>query len=576
MKLKSFFLSIAVFGFLFFNFSAQTNAAGASLYLSPANGTYNIGDTFKISVKLDSGGSVINAADGVLSFNPAGFSVINVLKTGSVFNLWTTEPAFSNSAGNIVFGGGTTANFNGPSGTIVIVTFRAKDSGKFSMNFSSGSILAADGKGTNILSSMAAGVYAVNPKAADLPPYETSAEAKTSISPIKNTPKSPNVFSSTHPDQSRWYSNNNPKISWDLEKDITGVNLLVDQSPVSIPAKHYKEFLSEKQLEEIGDGVNYFHVQLCNKFGCGGVTHFKLQIDTIKPDAFEIKIKEGEKTSNPHPAISFETKDAPSGVNYYQVKIGEAGWVETREAEYRLSDQPWGKRTIIVKAVDKAGNSTLAVTEVEILPLETPRITDYPKELISGAKFSIAGIAPAEAIVKIYIQKDEKTEEYEAKSEKSGKWNYAYVKAAEKGTYGIWAEAVDLKGARSDFSEKIFITVTPPAYLRIGKILIDYLTISVALFVLLFAIILMILWAWEKIRERSRKVKKEVTEAEEGLIKAFRHLEKEVEKEAAKIDGNPKLSKKEKKISENLKKALRVAEKFIGKEIRDIEKELKR
>ncbi|MDP3057581.1 MAG: cohesin domain-containing protein [bacterium] len=571
MSLKNIFLSVAAFGFLFLIFSDRTNAAGASLYLSPASGTYNIGETFKISIKLDSGGSVINAADGVLSFNPEGLSVVSISKTGSAFNLWTTEPAFSNSAGSIIFGGGTTTNFSGASGTIVAITFRAKDSGKHSVNFSSGSILASDGKGTNILSGMASGVYVINPRATDLPLKETS------ISAVNNTPKAPNVFSSTHPDQSRWYSNENPKISWDLEKDITGVNLLVDQSAVSIPAKRYKEPLSEKQLEEIGNGVSYFHVQLCNKFGCGGVAHFKLQIDTIKPEAFEIKIKEGEKTSNPHPTIAFETKDVPSGINYYQVKIGETDWVETRGAEYRLSDQPWGKRTIIVKAVDKAGNSTLAVTEVEILPLETPRITDYPKELISGAKFSIAGTAPADATVKIYIQKDGKTEEFQAKSDKAGKWNYAYAKVAEKGVYGIWAEASDLRGARSDLSEKIFITVIPPTYLRIGKLLIDYLTISIILLILLLIIIFIILWAWKKIKERSKKVKRKATDAEKGLVRAFRHLEKEVEKQVMKFDRNPKrMSRKEKVIYNSLGKALRVAEKFIGKEIKDIESELRK
>jgi len=78
------------------------------------------------------------------------------------------------------------------------------------------------------------------------------------------------------------------------------------------------------------------------------------------------------------------------------------------------------------------------------------------------------------------------------------------------------------------------------------------------------------------IRKRKRKLEKEVTEAERALYQAFKALKEEVEEQVAKLDGKPGLSEKEKKICEDLKEALRISEKFIGKEIEDIERELKK
>jgi hypothetical protein len=47
-----------------------------------------------------------------------------------------------------------------------------------------------------------------------------------------------------------------------------------------------------------------------------------------------------------------------------------------------------------------------------------------------------------------------------------------------------------------------------------------------------------------------------------------------VKEQVADLDGNPDLSEREEKIYKNLKEALKISEKFIGKEIKDIEKEL--
>ena len=84
--------------------TARVQAAEASLYLSPASGTYELGSSFSMSIVVNSGGGVgINASDAVVVFDPAFLRISKVSQTGSIFNLWTTEPGFSNQAGQITY-----------------------------------------------------------------------------------------------------------------------------------------------------------------------------------------------------------------------------------------------------------------------------------------------------------------------------------------------------------------------------------------------------------------------------------------------------------------------------------------
>ena len=155
--MKKILLILIIFGFFFIIPSVE--AASASLYLSPPSGTYGVDSTFSIKVKVNSGGKFINAVEGTLIFNPAELDITKISKSNSIFSLWTAEPTFSNSTGDIIFGGGTPSNFIGTSGAVITITFKAKASASANVSFSSGSVLAADGKGTNILGNMNNGIY---------------------------------------------------------------------------------------------------------------------------------------------------------------------------------------------------------------------------------------------------------------------------------------------------------------------------------------------------------------------------------------------------------------------------------
>jgi len=96
----------------------------------------------------------VNAAEGVIAFSPEKLEVRSISKAPSVFNLWAQEPSFSNTQGRVSFEGVVlNPGFVGE-GTILTITFRAKTPGTAQWSFSSGSILANDGSGTNVLTSL--------------------------------------------------------------------------------------------------------------------------------------------------------------------------------------------------------------------------------------------------------------------------------------------------------------------------------------------------------------------------------------------------------------------------------------
>src|SRR3990167_2971187 len=141
---------------------APLTSLAATLSLSPSTGVYTTGSTFTARVIVNTEGKPINAAEGTVKFNPAEITVVSVNRTGSIFNLWVTEPTFSNSAGTISFSGGMPSGYTGSAGTIFNITFRTTNASNAKVNITNGSVLANDGMGTNVLSSMNGGSYTIS------------------------------------------------------------------------------------------------------------------------------------------------------------------------------------------------------------------------------------------------------------------------------------------------------------------------------------------------------------------------------------------------------------------------------
>ena len=358
----------------YFLLSGYAHAQNGSLYLSPSSGNISVGQTFSLVLRVNTGGVAINAAEGSIVFDQQKLSVTSVSKSGSVFSIWAEEPKFSNAEGNIEFAGGVpNPGYSGSNGVVITINFKAKTAttvrGYTEIVMVSGAILANDGQGTNILSSLGKATYFIGAAAAEPIPV-----LETPVIPIGG--QAMTITSSTHPDQSKWYSNKNPMFKWDLPSGVSEVILVLSKRANSPPIIKYSPPISEKALTDLEDGVWYLNGRFRTSAGLGTVASFKFNIDTQPPRDFSVVRFDTDDSTNPRPELLFESSDATSGIDKYEMKIGDGDWFKINPSEagkaYKLPLQRSGTREVLVKAIDKAGNSTDSNTKVIIKPVSIP------------------------------------------------------------------------------------------------------------------------------------------------------------------------------------------------------------
>lgn len=374
------FLKIALL-LLFFTCSVQTVFA-ADLVVTPTSGTYTSGQTFTVTVQVDPKGASVNAVEANMTFDKTVLSVVNVSKTGSVFSLWTTEPAFSNSAGTITFGGGSPTPFSAKS-TLMSITFRALTTGAGSVAFGTASALAADGRGTDVLQGKVGGNYTVG--AATVTPTPTPDEEPVTepVEPAKDDednnaalafgdpPRAPEVGSVTFLDPEVWYNKVDGEFTWELPFDVNGLAAEIatssENKPTTIIEPPVEEFTVNK--ENLVDGIQYLSIQFKNQVGWGAVTNRKIQIDTTAPEKFAINVQAGTTPSS-FPLLVFEAVDVTSGIEHYELVIAdnEPLIVTPDEAKlgYLLKELEDGTYTVKVTAFDRAGNKIESTVPVLI------------------------------------------------------------------------------------------------------------------------------------------------------------------------------------------------------------------
>lgn len=594
LNYKLFFATMA----LVLIFLSQAKAVGAaSLRLSPADGSYEINKTFTVNVFVSSADQAMNAVGAVISFPAEKLEVVSLSKAGSIISLWVQEPVFSNSAGSINFEGIVmNPGFTGPSGKIITVNFKAKNSGPAALNFFSGSVLANDGTGTNILAGLAGAKFNITALAAAEPEKEQSviipvvparAAAPEAEVPARadNTPLAPVVVSLTHPDQEKWYADKNPEFEFSLPKGVNGVNVLADKNPATDPGIRSDGLFSSYAYKNVDDGVWYFHVRLRNAYGWGGTSHYRFQIDTEPPAPITIKFSDGKISSQPRVSVTFDTTDALSGIDYYTVEHKDkdslkisAGMIIPHNPHV-LPPLPVGEQQIRVTAFDKAGNSTSAADQFVIKPTIAPEIIDYPREINVNGTLNIQGktVYPNSDVI-IWLQKGNNAPQQQAgQSDADGKFIFS-KKEMGNGVYRLWAEIADKKGGRSEPSEKVIIIVKESAIKGFGDWLnntgsatIKFLTILIPLLALLLLLLLLIWHSWQKFSRLRLKAAKELRSAQKAYQKEIENSKTDIRKRIGILEANRarrrSIDEADKKIIERLKKDLNNMDKAGENEI---------
>lgn len=545
-------------------------AFSASLDLSPLILTRSVGDIFSVSVNVSSSDKAINAVSGVVSFSPSVFEVISISKTNSIINLWVEEPSFSNKDGTINFEGvALNPGFLGSHGTIISVNFKAKNPGQGKISFSSGAILANDGAGTNILSSMGSSNLTIN--------SGVKVEEKLLTNDVVNDNNLLVIKSTSHPDQSKWYSDNSPEFSWVLPDDAIEVKTLIGVSSTALPSVRYLPPISSKKIDQLPDGVYYFSLQIrTSNDGWGNVARYRVNIDTTPPDPFLISFPHGKTGWEPQPVIIFNTTDDTSGVRTYDVKIGDGGPERIAPTAtsnpYPLPKQYPGDHIVTITAVDEAGNTRSASENFTIQAIDRPTITSYQDEIESGDIVKIRGTTyPDSDITILFKERDEVIFEEHTRSNSSGDWAVVATKRFSPGPYVFTARVTDGRGAQSDETEPLTIIVKSKFLTDLINIVLDYLSAIILIGILLAVFIGGGVYAWNRTYRVLRKFKRESREAEKILEKSFRILRKDIATHITRLKSlKRKLTKEEISFLEQFDNELGEAEEAIANEIKDI------
>ena len=267
----------------------------------------------------------------------------------------------------------------------------------------------------------------------------------------------------------------------------------------------------------------------------------------------------------------FDTTDSLSGINYYKVKIGEGDFVSVttelvRSNPYALPLQKPGRRTILVQAFDNAGNYSVATERFSIEPLHTPVFTAYPRELRADEMLTVTGETqyPGSQII-IWLQREKGIPQKSVvTSDQDGKFIFTTDKKLADGTYKLWAEVVDARGAQSLPTDTLTITIVQPMLARIGF----FLAVTVPLTALALLLAFVTRHGRHTFTVLKKKLKKETSKAEHAVHKTLSLLQADAESHATllkKAQHERQLTTEEKKVLRQLKKALDDADKLASK-----------
>ena len=457
------------------------------------------------------------------------------------------------------------------------IVFRAKAAGTANVYISSGSVLANDGLGTDVLGSKGQAQFVLvasqNPQPQPTPPVSP---------PANGSPQASQIFSLTHPDQNSWYSNSSPSFNWTLASGVTAVKILYDKNPDSQPGVVYSPPISQKSLSGLQDGIYYFHLQEKNSAGWGGVSNFRFQIDTENPDHFNITEIPRTDLTDPVAKFTFDASDKTSGIDHYEVQIdgGTAqSWQPTSDNVYAMPAQQSGQHTLIAKAVDKAGNYLVNTATFTVEALQPPVITKYPENLIENDLVAIKGQAEANSKVSVWLKKEKQDPEvYDTQSDADGSFSLIIDGSVSEGVYTLWAKVVDSRGAQSGSSNIVTIVVTKSALMRTGIAALSFLAVAVPSICLIVILLLVLWYTWRKYKVLKKKLEGDAIETEAAMHQVFYTLRDNMGKHIKlleKTKGKRELTDEEIKIAKQIKRDLTGMEEFLTDEIKQVEKDAK-
>lgn len=414
------------------------------------------GKNFTLRVSVNTQGKTINNAEAVVHFPTDLVQVVSV-NSGGIFSLWVEPPAFSNSGGTISFNGGVPNPGYTGSGQILTATFKAKKAGTAKFTLSGAAVRENDGLGTNILTGQGSGsIIIIDEKAPE--PEKKPEEEKLDTTVV---PSAVTITSTTHPDSNSWYNASEAIFAWSLPSGVSATQTSFDQNPGGTPNILRRPAIRTITVDSLKTGIWYFHVRYLIDKTWSRTATYKIQVDTVPPEALEVSTNKNE--SGEIVAV-MKAVDKDSQIANYTLQIDSELPITVPalagETTSILPPVSVGTHSLQVNVFDKAGNSLNKIIQFENKEAPQVTITKYKKEIKENEKIEIFGLAPRESILRVSLAAaDGLTRYYYIKSTGNGEFTFSSEPIAAGGVYSLWVELDVKEGQPTLSSEHIKIIV---------------------------------------------------------------------------------------------------------------------
>jgi hypothetical protein len=328
------------------------------------------GSTFDVVVRVHPNGEALDTARAVVTYDPTVLSASGVQLTGA-FERSAPGNYRDNVNGKVSWGGFTLRGAVAEEVDLITVSFLALTEGEATISISGDSRAIVNGEeriDTSLLG-------------------EASVVVAGSVEPAVEL----SLESSTHPNESQWYSNNQVELTWtEPEVAVDEYTYVFSTSSDAEPETVFEGEELVWSQSELEDGVYHFAVK-----GIADeeieMTSRSILVDTTPPNPIELTAEETQITEGESVWLTFATTDETSGVAQYQIAINESDF-QVQTSPLEIEGLAAGTYQFRVAALDRAGNSVYEAVSVRVYPEGTDLDRPEGYELSSESDVITAAI----------------------------------------------------------------------------------------------------------------------------------------------------------------------------------------
>jgi len=213
-----------------------------------------------------------------------------------------------------------------------------------------GASFVSSGLTTNrMLTSLAEGPHTLDLRATDRVGRVATASGAFSID------LTPPAVAVTAPAAGAWFGAAPVTVLWDGSDGLSGLARF--ESDLDNASATPEGLAVNRTYSGLGEGVHSFEVGAFDAAGNSATATVVFGIDTSAPSVSIVSPAEGQVLTTPAIVLDWAGSDPSSGIDHYEVIVDGGTAIVTTSLAQALSALPDGTHTVVVRAVDTAGNS---------------------------------------------------------------------------------------------------------------------------------------------------------------------------------------------------------------------------